>query len=167
MAVWWFLCFYRDMFISSTAMSDAIKVLSILPSVTNVSMMITTSRLIWAWSCQFIPFMHNVEKWPNILKIYWCEHRKKVFKVVWPFCNIMHERFKVFSFLLILGYTSLVLPQLSNTICFSVPTARNVSMMFTVSRRIWFWCCQSFHWETFKTYLTLIYRNNVLYGTPT
>ena len=28
------------------------------------------------------PFMHNVVKWPNILKY------------VWPFYNIMHERVK-------------------------------------------------------------------------
>ena len=40
----------------------------------------------------FKPFMHDVEKWSNILWKCFGVHTARFFKYVWPFFNIMHER---------------------------------------------------------------------------
>ena len=42
--------------------------------------------------------MHNVVKWPNILKISCGMNTVRFLKYVWPFYNIMHERFKCIDF---------------------------------------------------------------------
>ena len=38
--------------------------------------------------------MHNVVKWPNILKTSCGVNTTRFLKYVWPFYNIMHERVK-------------------------------------------------------------------------
>ena len=42
----------------------------------------------------FNPFMHNVVKWPNILKRSCVVNTARFLKSVWPFYNIMYERVK-------------------------------------------------------------------------
>ena len=39
-------------------------------------------------------FMHNVEKWPNILQKSGGVHTARFLKYVWSFSNVMHERVK-------------------------------------------------------------------------
>ena len=43
----------------------------------------------------FSPSMHNVEKWPDILKKSDGVHTASFLKYIWPFFNIMHERVKI------------------------------------------------------------------------
>ena len=42
-------------------------------------------------SIRFNPFMHNVEKWLNILQKSCGVHTAIFLKYVWPFFNTMHE----------------------------------------------------------------------------
>ena len=44
------------------------------------------------------PFMHNVVKWPNILKKSYDVNTARFLKYVWPFLNIMHERVKEWNY---------------------------------------------------------------------
>ena len=37
----------------------------------------------------------HVVKWPNILQISCGVYTARFLKYVWPFCNIMHEKFKI------------------------------------------------------------------------
>ena len=41
--------------------------------------------------CTFNPFMHNVEKWPNILQKSCRVNSARILKYVWPFFNIMNK----------------------------------------------------------------------------
>ena len=38
------------------------------------------------------PFIHNVEKWPNILLKSFLVNTARFLKYIWPFFNIMNER---------------------------------------------------------------------------
>ena len=52
------------------------------------------------YSPLFHPFMHNVEKWPNILEKSCGVHTSKSFKYIWPF-------FQYYDFLSEFSFTSI------------------------------------------------------------